>query len=194
MWNEVSPARYAQLFPAVNACLLDCGCTTVDRAAMWCAQIGEESGGLQWMEELASGSEYEGRCSDLGNCYPGDGVRYKGRGPIQVTGRKHYADLSQWAFGRGLVPTPTFFVDEPWRLSDDQYGFVGVTWYWTVARNMNSYADAADIRGATIAVNGGLNGYSERVERWSRCRAMGDAIVPAPQRELLIVGIEGLYA
>ena len=44
------------------------------RAAHWCAQIGHESGGLRWMEEIASGSAYEGR-ADLGNTQPGDGVR-----------------------------------------------------------------------------------------------------------------------
>jgi predicted chitinase len=150
---------------------------------MWCAQIGEESGGLQWMEELASGQEYEGRCSDLGNCSPGDGPRFKGRGPIQITGRYNYASLSAWAFGQGLVPSPTFFTDDPTQLASDQFGFVGVNWYWTTARNMNSFADAGDILGATQAVNGGTHGLAERTARWNRCRAMGNMLLTLPEED-----------
>jgi predicted chitinase len=140
---------------------------------MWLAQIGEESGGLKWMEDIASGSEYEGR-GDLGNTQPGDGVRFKGRGPIQITGRSNYSRLSQWAFGLNLVPSPTFFVDQPAQLSSDQYGFLGAVWYWTVARpQINSLCDAGDIVGVTKAINGGTNGLQDRTNRWNHCLSMG---------------------
>jgi predicted chitinase len=188
--NPLTLDRYRQLLPAVQQCLSMSGCDSVLRIAMWMGQVGEESGGLQWMEELASGSEYEGR-SDLGNTQPGDGPRYKGRGPIQVTGRSNYTSLSQWAFGQGLVPSPSFFVDDPGQLSSDQYGFIGVIWYWTVARNMNSYADNRDIYGATVAVNGGTNGLQDRTNRWQHALGMGDTLLVLTA--LLIPGIEGLY-
>jgi murein DD-endopeptidase MepM/ murein hydrolase activator NlpD len=54
-----------------------------------------ETGYFRTMEEDADGSQYEGR-DDIGNVQPGDGVRFKGRGYVQVTGRKNaqrYTDL-----------------------------------------------------------------------------------------------------
>ncbi|MFC9769653.1 glycoside hydrolase family 19 protein [Rhodococcus jostii] len=177
MGNSLPLARYAQLLPAFTAALHAADCTTVDRVAMFCAQVGHESGGLRWMEEIADGSAYEGR-TDLGNTAPGDGRRFKGHGPIQITGRYNHTKVSEWAHGRGLVPTSTYFVDNPGELAGDEYGFLGVVWYWTVARNMNAYADAGDIAGATRAVNGGLNGIDDRTDRWNQCLALVDALLP----------------
>jgi putative chitinase len=177
MGGAVQYDRYAQLLPAVQQCLDLCGCNTVLRRAMWFAQIGHESGGLRWMEEIADGSAYEGR-ADLGNTQPGDGKRFKGRGPIQVTGRSNYTNLSRWAFDHGLVPSPTFFVDDPAQLSSDAYGFLGVVWYWTVARpQINSLCDAGDLDGVTRAINGGLNGIDDRRNRYNHALAMGDALL-----------------
>ena len=182
MGNRVSAARYAELCPAFNAAMIQAGCTTERRATMWCAQVGHESGGLQWMEEIWGPTRdqltYEGRVEGLGNTQPGDGFRFKGRGPIQITGRYNYSKVSVWAHSKGYVPTPTYFVDNPTELSNPTYGFLGAVWYWTVARNMNGYADIDDLRGATQAVNGGLNGLADRDAYWRRAGNAGAAILP----------------
>lgn len=182
MQNSVTLDRYRQLLPALSQCLRDCGCTTVDRIAMWCAQIGHESGGLKWMEELADGSQYEGR-QDLGNTQPGDGRKFKGRGPIQVTGRSNYTRLSQWCYEQQLVPTPTFFVDQPDQLASDRYGFLGVTWYWTTQRPLNEAADIGDVVWATKLVNGGTNGLDDRRRRYNSAMGMGTRLLDLTEQK-----------
>lgn len=177
MGNRLPLDRYEQLCPAFNLALVLADCVTVNRVAMWCAQVGHESGGLLWMEEIADGSAYEGR-NDLGNVFPGDGVKFKGHGPIQITGRHNHTEVSKWAFDHGYVNDPNYFVQHPEELGGDKYGFLGVVWYWTVARDMNAYADNEDIYGATRAVNGGLNGIDDRIRRWNSCRVLGDALLP----------------
>ncbi len=178
MGDAVSAERYAKLAPAFISAMVQAGCTTIERAAMWCAQLGHESVGLRHMEEMADGSAYEGR-ADLGNFQTGDGRRFKGRGPIQVTGRHNYTKLSEWAHGKGYVPTPTYFVDNPTALADDRYGFLGAVWYWTVARpQINDLCDKRDIVGVTRAINGGTNGLPDRTLRWNRCLEIGAALLP----------------
>jgi predicted chitinase len=176
MGGSLSRDRYAALLPAVSRCLRECDCTTVNRIAMWCAQIGHESGGLQWMQEIADGSAYEGR-QDLGNTQQGDGRRFKGHGPIQVTGRRNHQVCSEWAYGKGLVPSPTYFVDNPDQLASDTYGFIGVAWYWTTQRPLNEASDAGDIDQATRYINGGLNGIADRRDRYNRALGMGDRLL-----------------
>lgn len=161
-----------------NAALIEAECTTVNRAAMFCAQVGVESASLRTYEEYASGAAYEWR-ADLGNIYAGDGVRYKGRSVIQVTGRHNYGECSKWAYSKGYVPTPTYFVDNPAELGTLKYCFVGAVWYWIAGRNMNSYADAGDIVGASYAVNGGDTGLQDRINRWNNCLSLGESILPS---------------
>ena len=107
-------------------------------------------------------------------------MRFKGRGFIQITGRGNYTALSRWAHTHGFVPSATYFVDEPPQLATDKYVWLGSVWYWTVARKMNTFADNSDINGATRAINGGLNGLSDRTSRWHLCLRLGTGILPGP--------------
>jgi hypothetical protein len=135
-------------------------------------------------------SKYNNR-SDLGNG-PNDGPRYPGRGPIQITGRHNYRKLSEWAFTKGYVPSPTYFEDRPEELEKDQYAFLGAIWYWTEARpKINEFCDWDNLEDSLVAVtkaiNGGTNGLDDRRNRLNKARSMdlapimrGGSPVPPP--------------
>lgn len=156
-------SRYEELLPTVQRMFREAGCNTIDRRAMMIAQVFHESGALYYKREIHDGSNYEGRCRDLGNCQPGDGLRFPGRGFIQLTGRAHAEGFSGWMYRRGMAPTATYFLDHPDKMESDLNAALVTVYYWTVSRpQLNSLADARNLEGATRAVNGGLNGLADR--------------------------------
>lgn len=126
------------------------------RIAAFLAQLGHESADLRYMEEIASGEAYEGR-KDLGNIYLGDGRRYKGRGPIQLTGRANYKK-----FGDLMMLD---LVLQPELAATPEYGFKIAALYWTL-KKLNALADLEDFREITRRINGGYNGHEDRVRRY----------------------------
>lgn len=144
--------------PHLNRAMAEANITTRTRKAMFLAQLAHESVQLRYFEEIASGAAYEGR-RDLGNIHPGDGVRYKGRGPIQLTGRVNYR-----AAGRALkLPLES----KPWLVSRASVGFRTSAWYWK-SRGLNVYADRGDFREVTRRINGGYNGLADRFMYYRR--------------------------
>lgn len=65
--------------------------------------------GYKPIREYASGAAYEGR-KDLGNTQPGDGVRFAGRGLLQITGRANYTHYGN-LIGVDLVNNPELALD-----------------------------------------------------------------------------------
>jgi putative chitinase len=132
--------------------------SSVTRAAAFIAQIAHESGELKYFEELASGEAYENR-QDLGNHQPGDGKKYKGRGPIQLTGRLNYRVAGQ------SLNLP--LEDEPQLVANPEVGFLTSVWYWS-AHKLNDKADKLDFVGITRAINGGLTHHDKRMAYYFR--------------------------
>lgn len=122
------------------------------RETHFLAQICHESGCFRYVKEIASGESYEGR-ADLGNTEAGDGVRYKGRGLIQITGRANYEACGA-ALGQDLIA-------EPEALEQPVLACRSAAWFWKT-HGLNEIADKGDIRLITKRINGGLNGFSDR--------------------------------
>ena len=130
------------------------------RKAHFLAQVGHESDGFNTNEEYASGADYEWR-TDLGNTKSGDGVRFKGRGLIQVTGRANYGECGR-ALGVDLISNPQ-------RLGDYDLACLSAGWYWD-SRNLNNFADRDDILAITKIINGGTNGLADRQSYLARAK------------------------
>lgn len=123
-------------------------------------QLKHESGDFNYMEEIADGSAYEGR-EDLGNTEKGDGRKYKGRGPIQVTGKNNYKKIYEEFFvpnGLGKYN----IVENPELGSDPRIGsLMTIGWLYTNPKAIEALNNH-DIKASTEAINGGLNGFSDR--------------------------------
>lgn len=142
--------------------------TTPLRQAAFLAHLAHESGEFRWLEELASGAEYDTR-TDLGNTpeVDGDGERYKGRGPIQLTGHTAYMACGA-ALGIDLLARPEL-------LLQPEYGMRSAAWFWRYFKPpLNRCADRGWFRVTTRLVNGGLNGWADRLEHYQRNRRLLD--------------------
>jgi len=136
------------------------------RLAHYISQLAHESGAFRYDKEVwgptAAQSRYDTRV-DLGNspAVDGDGKLYAGRGPIQITGKSNYGQFRDWCRKQGMscpdfVLSPEAVNTDPWE------GLVPI-WYWST-RNLNRYADTNDIEQITKKINGGLNGFPDRID------------------------------
>lgn len=168
--SVLSDAKAKEYALVLGEAMQKFGINTKNRAAMFIAQVAHESASFRTLEEYASGAAYEGRRA-LGNMQKGDGVRFKGRGFIQITGRSNYAAVSK-ALGVDFVKNPS-------KLAQPEYAAEASAWWWTNA-GLNKVADGgpAAIRDVTHRINGGYNGLADRQAKYARARKVAAYLVP----------------
>ena len=133
--------------------------TTNLRLAHFLSQCAHESGNWKYKTEIASGKAYEGR-KDLGNIHEGDGVRFKGRGFIQTTGRGNYGRFSKF-IGEDCVENPDLVANK-YPLASAAF-FFDSNKLWTIC---DKGFDDATVTSVTKRVNGGTNGLSDRLKHF----------------------------
>ena len=122
------------------------------RQAHFLAQVAHESDHFRTTMEYASGAAYEGR-RDLGNTHKGDGKRLQGPRPDPADRPLQLRQGVGGARAR-LRRHPEDAAIFPWAAE-----IAG--WYWST-HELNRHADRDDVRAATKAINGGLNGLRDR--------------------------------
>ena len=172
-------AKRATLFPSLTAAVNEFGIDQPARTAAFLAQLAHESAQFRFMEEIwgptAAQRRYEppGKLAgDLGNTDAGDGRRFKGRGPIQITGRANYRRFGD-LLGLDLVSAP-----EQAALPDVAFRIAGL--YWS-KKGLNELADrvtAEAFREITRRINGGFNGLAERERFYETAKAVLNAVGP----------------
>lgn len=144
----------------LNAAMAEYEINTPLRKAAFLAQVGHESGQLRYVKELASGEAYEGR-KDLGNNSKGDGVRYKGRGLIQLTGKANYVSLA--------MDLDIDCIIRPEALEEPVNAARSAGWFWK-RKNLNVLADKGDFLTLTKRINGGTNGLADREQLYAKAK------------------------
>ena len=146
-------ARIDLFLSPLNNAMDEFKINTEKRQAAFIAQLAHESGQFRYVRELASGAAYEGR-KDLGNTQPGDGVKFKGRGLLQITGRFGYTACMM---GLGID-----CVEHPELLEEPENAARSASWWWHT-HGLNEMADSGNFARITRRINGGVNGMADRL-------------------------------
>lgn len=95
---------------------------------------------------------------DNGDTASGDGWKYRGRGPIQLTGKVNYKSFAK-SMGVDVVQNPDLVA------TDKKIALMSAIWFWN-SRNLNDLADKSDIKGMTKKINGGYIGLEDRIKHY----------------------------
>lgn len=164
---------------------------TPRRVAAFLAQCGHESGGWTTFEEnlnysakglngifkkyfptLESAQPYERKPQMIANKVyggrmgngpesSGDGWKYRGRGPIQLTGKDNYRAFAKEMF----EDWENLFENPDWVTSDRDFALMSAIWFWN-KNKLNVQADSGDIKLMTKKINGGYIGLEDRIHHY----------------------------
>lgn len=167
-FNQAQAANAKTVVDALNEHGAKFGLVSPHRLAHFLPQVMHESGNFVYDREIWGPTEAQVRYdvrADLGNtpAVDGDGKLYMGRTGIQITGKANYKAFRDWCRKSfGDVPD---FVAEPGRVNEAPWEGLAPIWYWDKTK-LNRYADENDIEMITRRINGGLNGYPDRLKKY----------------------------
>ncbi len=170
--------KAATFFPFLEAAMGEFDVGSPARIAAFLAQLAHESGQFRFMEEIWGPTTAQRRyeppttlAARLGNTEPGDGKRFKGRGPIQITGRDNYRRYGE-LLGVDLLANPAHAARP-----ELAFRIAGLFW------QRNGLNELADVTGdaaftrITRRINGGVNGLADRRRFYAvACQVLG--VVP----------------
>lgn len=168
---KAKPQEAQQYLEPLNAALKRFEINTPARQAAFLAQIGHESGDLKYWKEIWGPTPQQKRyeppsalATRLGNTQPGDGYRFRGRGPIQLTGRANYRQYGE-LLGADFEASPELVATPEW-------GFLVAGQFWYEIGGNGLADQAAQGNGIEVfaqltrRINGGLTGLDDRMRRW----------------------------
>lgn len=170
---RLSDKRNGELLPFLTAAMTEFAIDTPARAAAFLAELAHESGQFRFMEEIWGPTDAQRRyepvtklSAALGNTDTGDGKRFKGRGPIQLTGRANYQ-----RFGNLLSVD---LLADPARAASPEVAFRVAGLFWS-KKGLNELADVATadaFTAITKRINGGTNGLADRQAFYAAARTV----------------------
>ena len=176
------PNKAQSYIAPLNAALERFGINTDRRMAAFLAQVAHESFDLKFWHELWGPTDQQKKyeppspvATRLGNTEKGDGERFKGRGPIQLTGRANYRRYGR-ELGLDLEAHPDL-------VATPDVGFLVAGLFWKEA-GCNALADEMVTSGEALErfaditrkINGGLTGLNDRVKRWRHIKKILEVV------------------
>lgn len=187
---KATPANIDAYLGPINAACAEFNINTPKRIASFLAQIAHETGCLKGVEENLNYSRerleqifpkyfpdglaelYAGIPAKIGSRVyanrmgngdegSGDGYTFRGRGLFQLTGKSNYKSCGAY-IGVDLVNYPAL-------LCRPDVAAKSAAWFWN-ERQLSKAADVEDFKTITKKINGGYNGYADRVKYWLKAR------------------------